>query len=127
MQRNGVLRVFRRESWYPVVVGQTISYRKSLNPWQRFWIESTIIGVDDQAVYMEQRFVRPGAERKPEIYARAYVRARVLRRGGGVVPLAEILEKTGAQVDDFDLPEEVLRWGRTTRLPSTRDHAVSTW
>ncbi|QIM18526.1 thioesterase [Leucobacter coleopterorum] len=127
IQRNGTMKVFKRENWYPVVVGQTISYRKSLNPWQRFWIESKIIGFDEQAVYMEQRFVRPDADRAPEIYARAYVRARILRRGGGVVPVAEILEKTGARAEDFDLSDDILAWGQATRLPSTRDAAGSIW
>lgn len=127
IQRNGVMALFSREGWYPVVVGQTISYRKSLNPWMRFWIESRILGFDDQAVYMEQRFVRPGSDRRPEVYARAVVRARILRRGGGVVPVAEIIEKSGANVDELGVPEEILAWGRATRLPSTRDAAPSTW
>lgn len=127
IQRNGVWDLFSSEQWYPVVVGQTISYRKSLNPWQRFWIESRIMGFDEQAVYMEQRFVRPDAQRRPEIYARAYVRARVLRRSGGVVPVAEIIEKSGADPDTLHVPADVLEWGQSTRLPSTRDEAVSTW
>ena len=127
IQRNGVMALFTRERWYPVVVGQTISYRKSLNPWMRFWIESKILGFDDQAVYMEQRFVRPGPDRRPEVYARAVVRARILRRGGGVVPVAEIIEKSGADPETLVVPEELLAWGRTTRLPSTRDAAPSRW
>ncbi|SJN12381.1 Mesenchymal stem cell protein DSCD75 [Leucobacter sp. 7(1)] len=127
IQRNGTWDVMTREGWYPVVVGQTISYRKSLNPWQRFWIESKILGFDEQAVYMEQRFVRPDAQRRPEIYARAIVRARILRRSGGVVPVPEILEKTGARAEDFHVPEEILAWGQNTRLPSTRAEAVSSW
>jgi acyl-CoA thioesterase FadM len=127
IQRNGVWDLFTREGWYPVVVGQTISYRKSLNPWMRFWIESRILGFDEQAVYIEQRFVRPDAARRPEIYARAVVRGRILRRGGGVVPVAEILEKSGADPELLRVPEEVLEWGRATRLPSTRVDAPSVW
>ena len=127
IQRNGIMDVFKREGWYPVVVGQTISYRKSLNPWQRFWIESRILGFDEQAVYMEQRFVRPDAKRRPEIHARAIVRARVLRKTGGVVPISEIIQKTGADAADLVVPEDVLAWGRQTRLPSLRDEAVSVW
>ncbi|WP_205881119.1 thioesterase family protein [Leucobacter insecticola] len=127
IQRNGVMSLFKSEGWYPVVVGQTISYRKSLNPWQRFWIESRILGFDEQAVFMEQRFVRPDAHRRPEIYARAVVRARILRRSGGVVPVAEIIEKSGVDPASFSVPQEILEWGRTTRLPSTRDDATSTW
>lgn len=127
IQRNGVMELFRHEGWYPVVVGQTISYRKSLNPWQRFWIESRILGFDEQAVYLEQRFMRPGRGRRPEVYARAYVRARILRRSGGVVPVAEILEKSGADPRELGVPQDVLDWGLSTRLPSTRDDAISIW
>lgn len=125
--RTGVRRVFEREGWYPVVVGQTISYRKSLNPWQRFWIDSKILGFDEQAVYVEQRFVRPDEGRRPEIYARAYVRARILRRTGGTVPIAEIIEHTGADPAELQIPEDVLAWGQATKLPSTRADATSLW
>ena len=127
MQRNGVWGLFKREQWYPVVVGQTISYRKSLNPWKRFWIESRILGFDDQAVYMEQRFVRPDGQRRPEVYARAYVRARILRRSGGVVPVGELIEKSGADASALIVPDDVLVWGGMTKLPSTRAEAPSTW
>lgn len=127
IQRNGALQVFRDEQWYPVVVGQTISYRKSLNPWQRFWIESRILGFDEQAVYMEQRFVRPDTQLRPEVYARAIVRARILRRAGGVVPISEIIEKTGADVSRMIVPDEILIWGQSTKLPSTKEAAVSHW
>ncbi len=127
LQRNGIGELFEREGWYPVVVGQTISYRKSLNPWKRFWIESRILGFDEQAVYIEQRFVRPDAARRPEVYARAFVRGRILRRSGGVVPVTEIIEKSGARPEELVVPDEVLDWGRTTRLPSTRDTAPSEW
>lgn len=148
IQRIGVLRVFNSQSWYPVVVGQTISYRKSLNPWRRFAIESRIMGFDEQAVYLEQRFVRPGGggarvadgsdaggssrahartPAPPEIYARAIVRARILRRSGGVVPIEELIEHVGADPAAFRVPEEILAWGRATRLPSTREAAPSEW
>lgn len=131
MQRTGVWGVFKREAWYPVVVAQTISYRKSLNPWMGFAIESRIMGFDEQAVYVEQRFVRPeasgGQEGGQEVYARAIVRARILRRAGGVVPIAELIERTGADEAAFEVPEEILEWGRATRLPSTREPALSVW
>lgn len=127
IRRNGSWDVFEREGWYAVVVGQTISYRRSLNPWVRFWVESRILGFDEQAVYIEQRFVRPDARRRSEVYARAVVRGRILRRSGGTVPVAEIIEKSGADPDRLRVPEEILEWGRATRLPSTRDDATSVW
>lgn len=127
MQRTGSWKRIQQLGWYPVVVGQTISYRKSLNPWQRFWIETRILGHDEQALYMEQRFVRPGAGRRPEIYARAYVRARFLKRSGGTVKVEELFEAVGADTSGFEVPPEVLAWGAGTRLPSLRDDATSVW
>jgi hypothetical protein len=44
-----------------------------------------------------------------------------------VVPVAEILEKSGADPELLRVPEEVLEWGRATRLPSTRVDAPSVW
>lgn len=127
IKRTGAMDVINEKGWYPVVVGQTISYRKSLNPWQRFWIETRIIGFDDQAIYLEQRFVRPDEQRRPDIYARAYVRARFLKKSGGTVKIEELLEAVGANRDDFHVPAEILAWGQGTKLPSTRDDAISTW
>lgn len=127
IQHTGVLEVLREAGWYPVVVGQTISYRKSLNPWARFAIESRIMGFDEQAVYIEQRFVRPNAAGEGEVYARAIVRGRILKRAGGVVRMDELLERVGADASEFEVPDEVLEWGRSTRLPSTREPALSIW
>ena len=75
--RNGVWAIMREKGWYPVVASETITFRKSLSLWQRFTIESRILGFDDKAVYVEQRFVRPGPRR----------RARGLRAGVHPRPL----------------------------------------
>jgi len=127
MQRTGTMDVLKKLDWYPVVVGQTISYRKSLNPWNKFWIETKILGFDDQAIYLEQRFVRPDLAKRPEIYARAIVRARFLKRAGGVVKIDELLEAVGANRSDFHVEDHILAWGKSTQLPSTRVDATSIW
>lgn len=126
IQRTGVLRIVRESNWFPVVVAQTITYRKSLNPWQRFWIETAILGFDDQAIYLEQRFVRR-EDGTPQIYARAVVRARFVRKAGGPVSIDELLERAGASQADFSLPDWVAQWGQDTRLPSLRSDATSVW
>ena len=60
MVRSGVWRELSTRGYYPVVVSSTITYRRSLDPWQRYEIESRIVGIDDIAGYVEQRFVRDG-------------------------------------------------------------------
>lgn len=125
MVRTGLWRILRQRGWYPVVVSETISFRKSLKPWQSFVIESRAIGFDEQAVYVEQRFVaseRGGAE---ELYARAYVRARILKRSGGVVSIPDLIEAFGAAPQS--IPPELAEWAEYTRLPSTREHTPSFW
>lgn len=126
LSRTGTLQSLKRLGWYPVVASETISFRKSLNPWQRFTIESRIAGHDAKAVYLEHRFVRPDTEGRPEIYAQAFVKARFLRKTGGTVPVPELLEGLGVD-SESGVPEWVERWGADVALPPTRAAAPSNW
>ncbi len=47
--RTGMADAMRSHGWYAVVSSETITFRKSLNPWQRFDVESRLIGHDDKA------------------------------------------------------------------------------
>ena len=127
LRRNGVWTIFSERGWYPVVVSETISFRKSLTLWQRFTIESRLLGFDQKAVYVEQRFVRPGADGRPEIYAQAFVRARFLKRSGGVVPIDELMGAVGPVPEGVEVPEWLLEWGADVALPATRAEAPSNW
>jgi acyl-CoA thioesterase FadM len=127
LHRNGVWATFQEKGWYPVVVSETISFRKSLQLWQRFSIESRILGFDAKAVYVEQRFVRPDADGRPEIHAQGFVRARFLKRSGGVLTIAELTEALGVAPADVTVPEWLLEWSEDVALPSTRAAAPSVW
>ena len=127
--RNGVWKMMRDNDWYPVVASETITFRKSLQLWDRFTIESRLVGHDDKAVYMEQRFVRRGpGHDMPEIYAKGFIRARFLKKAGGTVPMAEIVEALGVPAGDAgEIPEWMERWGQDVALPATRAAAPSVW
>lgn len=122
LARAGLLGELKKRGWYPVVVASSITYRKSLMPWQRFVIESRFLGFDERCVYVEQRFVVDG-----EIHARMHLRGRFLKRRGGLVPMAELQEVLGVGADELTVPAELLRWGDETALPSTRQPAPSNW
>ncbi|WP_159603492.1 thioesterase family protein [Agromyces humi] len=124
--RNGVWGAFRAKGWYPVVASETITFRKSLSLWQRFTIESKLVGYDDKAVYMEQRFVRPGPDGEAEVYAQGFIRARFLRKTGGTVPVSELIAEFGA-IEGQGIPEWIERWGADVALPATRAKAPSLW
>jgi acyl-CoA thioesterase FadM len=127
LRRTGVWTTFEERGWYPVIASETISFRKSLQLWQKFTIESRILGYDAKAVYVEQRFVRPDADGRPEIYAQGFVRARFLQRGGGVVPIDELTEALGMAPADVTVPRWLLEWSADVALPPTRAAAPSVW
>ncbi|WP_316316330.1 acyl-CoA thioesterase, partial [Clavibacter michiganensis] len=55
--RSGLWSRIRARGWYPVVAGQTITYRRSLTLGQRFVVESRVLGTYDRWSYVEQTFL----------------------------------------------------------------------
>jgi acyl-CoA thioesterase FadM len=120
--RTGLLDATRERGWYPVVSSETITFRKSLQLWQRFVVETRFLGHDDRALYLEHRAVVRG-----EIYARAIIRARMLRRGGGTVDHDELFAAVGRPEGLPDVEPWVHEWAAASALPSTRRPAPSDW
>jgi len=127
LHRTGIWKVFAQRGWYPVIVAETISFRKSLRLGQRFTVESRILGFDAKAVYVEQRFVRPDADGNPEIYAHGFIRGRFLQRSGGVVAMADLLEAVGVAAETVTVPAWLLEWSDDVAVPATRAPAPSIW
>ncbi|GAB5078553.1 acyl-CoA thioesterase [Arthrobacter sp. AD-310] len=121
MVRSGVWKRMRRRSWGPVVAAETIAFRKSLQLWQQYTIETRIIGLDAKAIYFEQRMVADG-----EIYARAYIATRLVTRSGPVSQ-EEILREFGQPPADLVLPEWIHEWRTASTLPGSRTPAPHLW
>lgn len=121
MARAGVWDRMRARGWSPVVNLETITFRKSLQLWQAYTIESKIIGVDEKAIFFEQRMVADG-----EVYARAYIATRLVSKRGPVAN-AEIFEEIGQPPADLALPEFLHAWREENALPSTRRPAPHLW
>jgi acyl-CoA thioesterase FadM len=119
--RTGLMDGMRERGWYAVVASQTITFRKSLNLWQRFTVESRFLGHDDRGMYLEHRAVVGG-----EVCARAIIRARMLRRSGGTISHAELVEAFGGH-ELPDVEPWVHEWAVASALPSTRAEAPSVW
>ena len=105
MRRSGLLAGLRSRGWYPVVVAETIQFRRPLTLFQRFAIETSVLGWDEKAFLLEQRFVRGG-----EPVAIALVRARFLARTGGSVSPADVLALGGVSGPSPSLPDHAARW-----------------
>ena len=121
MIRAGSWKLLRERGWYPVMANETMSFRKSLQPWQLFDLETRIVGVDAKGVYVEQRFVVEG-----EIYAQAMTRARFLKKNG-TVSIAELNELLDVDATTLPVPAWALDWAAAVALPTTRQDAPSVW
>ena len=120
--RTGLWDLLNDRGWYAVVASETITFRKSLELWQRFTIESRLLAYDEKSSYLIHRAVVEG-----EIYAEMIVRARFLRRTGGVVPLAELLDALGPHAELPEAAPWVREWAAASALPSTKKPAPSVW
>ena len=103
--RAGLSRRIASRGWYPVVVAETIQFRRSLTLLEKFWIETRVLGWDDKAFVLEQRFIRG-----TESIAAALVRARFLSREGGTVAPAEVLTAGDEVPDPGPMPDYAAQW-----------------
>lgn len=120
--RTGLFDAMKDRGWYAVVSSETVTFRKSLRLWQRFEVQSRFIGYDEKALFLEHRAVVDG-----EVYARAIVRARMLRRAGGTVSHEELF---AALVKPDQLSQAdawVHEWAAASSLPSAHVQAPSVW
>jgi acyl-CoA thioesterase FadM len=105
--RSGQATSLRRRGFYPVVAAETIRFRRSLQLFQVFDVQTQVIGWDEKAFIIEQRFLRRG-----EVVAEAVVRARFLKRRGGTVSSRELLEAVGKSGPSPELPAWIDAWNR---------------
>lgn len=121
MARSGTWKAMRRRGWSPVAAGETIAFRRSLQLWQQYSIETKIIGLDAKAIYFEQRMVVGG-----EIYARAYIATRLVSKGKPVSQ-AEILRAFGDPPAGLELPDWIHEWRESNGLPGAKRPAPHAW
>ena len=98
MVRSGVWKTMRRRGWSPVAAGETIAFRKSLQLWQQYTIETRIIGLDAKAIYFEQRMVSDDEIALVPTSSPAGQQWRACQPGG-------ILRELGQPPADLVLPE----------------------
>lgn len=122
MIRAGGWQKLAAKGYYPVMANETISFRKSLELWKKYDLETRVVGYDKKGVFVEQRFVVDG-----QIYAKAMTRARFLKRSGGTVSIDELIETIGGDAPAPAMPDWVHEWANYVALPVSRVDAPSTW
>ncbi len=111
MYRAGLMGRLAEKRWYPVVVAETIQFRKSLKLMDQFTITTTVLGWDEKAMLLQQHFIRRG-----EVIASAVVRSMFLIRGGGIVRPSELAELAGMPGTSPTLPTAVATWNADQQI-----------
>lgn len=103
--RNGIYDLSMKKGWYSVVAGETIKFRKSLQLWDKFEIQTKVMGHDEKYFFIQQRFVRRG-----ELMATGLVKIRFLKRAGGTVSAHEVMKEFNAEIKDNLAQELAQEW-----------------
>lgn len=99
MLRAGILPALLRQGYYPVVASESIRFKRSLNLWQAFTLETQIESWDERDFFVLQKFVIDG-----DVYATGYIKGRFRKRGQKEsVPTADIFKLLDIKADPVRL------------------------
>ncbi|HET8772498.1 MAG TPA: acyl-CoA thioesterase [Thermoanaerobaculia bacterium] len=108
LARMRVLRRVLKRGWRPVVGGAVIRYRKSVEPFERFSVQSRVVGWDEKWFYIEHVLNRADGSMAAIAYART-----LLRKKSGTVHPRELIELMGlTDTVSPPLPAFVEDWRR---------------
>lgn len=108
--RSDAFNAIRKKGWYPVLAAETIRFKRSLTLFQKFTIRTSVVAWDERSIYLEQVFIAKG-----KLVARAVVDARFLKKKGGKVTPAELLDFLDIDENPRELPEWVATWVQSNR------------
>ncbi|WP_413583319.1 acyl-CoA thioesterase [Bdellovibrio sp. HCB288] len=105
MIRMGAAPKFSANGWYPVVVAERMRFKKSIKPFQKFQISTRLVHWDDKYTYIEHKFLVKG-----EPVAWGMIRARFLKKSGGLVSTEELLGVLGIPLQKPEMPAHLKAW-----------------
>ncbi len=109
--RNGLMKFMLRHKSVPVLAAATIRYRLSLEPFQKYRLESSVICWDKKWVYMEQRFIIKGGSKDGVVAAIGLVKGGFLnKKKKEMVPTSEILDELTFEKDFPAFPPHIKSW-----------------
>lgn len=113
LARAGVTPRLAAKGWYPVVVAETITFKRSLTVFQRFDVVTRVLGWDDVSMFLEQDFLRGGT-----LVARGVIRGRFLGRDGARITPEQVVALADEPVERPELPGWVSTWAAATEIRS---------
>lgn len=113
--RSGLGSIIRRRRWFPVAGAVTIRFRRSIEIFERFDLETSVVGWDDKWFWVLQRFLVRG-----EVRAEALVKAVFLEGRDTIAPVT-VFAAGGLEVEPRKLPEWIAHWLSAEEFMKTRE------
>lgn len=107
MLRTGVARIALARRGRPIVGDAMAKFRKGLQPFQRFTLQTRLMGWNEKWFFIEHRFIRAN-----RVAGMVVMRGLFLAPKGPIKP-AELVAPFGLPAESPALPDWVLAWSRT--------------
>ncbi len=104
MAEMGLLHLFVKDKWMPIMNACSITYIKEIKPLQKFDIKSKMLGWDEKYFYIEQKFMT-----NDKLHAIAYVRGVFVHKGKRI-EISELIKAANYEGDEPQLPEPIEHW-----------------
>ncbi len=109
--RSGILKYMMKQKSMPVLAAAQVRWRLSLEPFQKYTLETRVLCWDDKWVYMEQRFVIRGGKKHGAVAAIGLVKGSFYSNiKKETVPTREILEVLNMPHISPAMPDHVRAW-----------------
>jgi YbgC/YbaW family acyl-CoA thioester hydrolase len=108
--RSGLARTFRAKRWQAVAGGATIRFRRSLLPFRKYEMHTSLAGADGRWWFFDQTLFHNG-----KMAATAWVKVAVLEDGKPVERDTVLAALGWPEAEQPTLPDGLLAWQATER------------
>ncbi|MCL1142782.1 thioesterase family protein [Shewanella gaetbuli] len=111
----GLMKKFLKMKWMPIVNASEFTYIRDIKPFEKFEIETKVVGWDEKYFYIEQRFTTARG-----LHCIVHVRGVFVCKGKQV-PIATLVKEAGYHGDTPELPPEIVKWKQFLQLKKERN------
>lgn len=108
--RTGLMRAALKHGWMPIIGDATGRFIKQLTLFERFSVESRMLGWGEKWAFMEHRILN----RHNQLAGIVVIRGTFWSRKDGSVPPRRLIEAAGLEADESpELPDWVQTWAQS--------------
>lgn len=102
--RTGIWKAAKKNRWALVAGGANVRFRRKLVPFQKFTLETVLVGRNEKWFYFQQKIFR-----RDQMCLNALIRAGLMNKQG-LIPPTKVLEGIGQESWESVLPNWVQEW-----------------